>query len=89
MTDMEKLETRQSCLSSLWKSVGNLFRPVQKHYAEVNFMNTQTQKQNLKKRLVIQTMINLLVEYDVLSWTDIEQREERKREKLKVWSDLI
>ena len=44
----------------------------------------------LKKEIGdVQTMINLLVEYDVLSWTDIEQREERKREKLKVWSDLI
>ena len=34
-------------------------------------------------------MIDLLVEWDVLSWDEIEKRREVKRKKLSKWSDLI
>ena len=34
-------------------------------------------------------MIDLLVEWDVLSWNEIEEQRNIKREKLKKWSDLI
>ena len=37
----------------------------------------------------VQAMINLMVEWDVLSWTEIENGVERKRNKLKRWSKLI
>jgi len=37
----------------------------------------------------LQCMIELLVEYDICSWTEIEQRVDVKRTKLKRWSDLI
>ena len=37
----------------------------------------------------VYAMINLLHEWDVISWDEIEEREKVKREKLKKWSDLI
>jgi len=45
---------------------------------------------NLKKELGdVYTMINLFQEYDHVSFTELEERETVKREKLKQWSDLI
>ena len=37
----------------------------------------------------VYAMIDLLVEWDVLSWDEIEEQRNKKREKLKKWSDLI
>jgi len=34
-------------------------------------------------------MIELLHEYDIISWGDIEERVKIKKEKLKKWSNLI
>ena len=34
-------------------------------------------------------MIELLHEYDLISWGDIEERVKIKKEKLKKWSDLL
>tara|TARA_Y100000356_G_scaffold76548_1_gene63311 strand:- start:226 stop:471 length:246 start_codon:yes stop_codon:yes gene_type:complete len=34
-------------------------------------------------------MIELLHEYDLVSWNDIEERVKIKKEKLKKWSELI
>ena len=45
--------------------------------------------QNLKDEIGdVYTMIDLLVEWDVLSWTEIEKRREMKRKKLSKWSEL-
>ena len=37
----------------------------------------------------IQCMINLMQEWDIISFEELDQRVEVKREKLKKWSDLI
>ena len=34
-------------------------------------------------------LINLLVEHDVVSWTDLEERVNFKKIKLKQWSDIV
>jgi hypothetical protein len=53
------------------------------------YENSDSQ-QNLKEEVGdVYTMLDLLVEWDVLSWTEIEERRNKKREKLKKWSDLI
>ena len=90
MTDMKKLETRQELLVITMEECGELIRACSKALRRGELYEHSDSETELKKEIGdVQTMINLLVEYDVLSWTDIEQREERKREKLKVWSDLI
>tara|TARA_Y100000741_G_C18157037_1_gene519575 strand:+ start:31 stop:354 length:324 start_codon:yes stop_codon:yes gene_type:complete len=90
MTDMKKLETRQELLVITMEECGELIQACSKALRRGELYEHSDSETELKKEIGdVQTMINLLVEYDVLSWTDIEQREERKREKLKVWSDLI
>ena len=90
MTDMRKLETRQELLVITMEECGELIQACSKALRRGELYEHSDSETELKKEIGdVQTMINLLVEYDVLSWTDIEQREERKREKLKVWSDLI
>lgn len=37
----------------------------------------------------LQCMIDLCQEYDLVSFTDIEANAKMKREKLKIWSDLV
>ena len=45
--------------------------------------------QNLKEEIGdVYTMIDLMVEWDVLSWEEIEQRRNLKRKKLSKWSEL-
>ena len=47
-------------------------------------------EQKLKQEVGdVYAMIDLLVEWDVLSWDEIEEQRNIKREKLKRWSDLI
>ena len=90
MTDMKKLETRQELLVITMEECGELIQACSKALRRGELYEHSDSETELKKEIGdVQTMINLLVEYDVLSWTEIEQREERKREKLKVWSDLI
>jgi NTP pyrophosphatase (non-canonical NTP hydrolase) len=37
----------------------------------------------------VMCMINLLHEYDLISWDEVDLRAEVKKEKLKKWSDLL
>ena len=37
----------------------------------------------------VMCMLELLHEYDIISWTDVDDRVKVKKEKLKKWSDLI
>jgi hypothetical protein len=48
------------------------------------------EQQNLKDEIGdVYAMINLLVEHDVVSWTELEDRVDYKKNKLKKWSDLV
>ena len=85
MTDMKKLETRQELLVITMEECGELIQACSKALRRGELYEHSDSETELKKEIGdVQTMINLLVEYDVVSWTEIEQREDRKREKLKV-----
>jgi len=50
--------------------------------------------QNLRAKLVeeigdVMCMVDLMHEHDIFSYTDVEDRVEEKRDKLKIWSDLV
>ena len=50
----------------------------------------KTNREHLEEELGdLYAMIEILQELDVVSWTNIEQAAEAKREKLKVWSNLF
>ena len=46
--------------------------------------------QNLRDEIGdVMCMIELMQEWDVVGWTEIENRVEHKRDKLKQWSNLV
>ena len=46
--------------------------------------------ENLKEEIGdVMCMLELLVEWDIVSWAEIEDRVEYKRNKLKQWSGLV
>ena len=48
------------------------------------------QNENLKKELGdVYSMIELMHEFDIVSWEELEERVKVKRKKLKKWSRLI
>ena len=90
MNDMKKLEVRQELLVITMEECGELIQACSKALRRGELYEHSDSETELKKEIGdVPTMITLLVEYDVLSWTEIEQREDKKREKLKVWSYLI
>ena len=49
---------------------------------------SQMNKLDQRQQLMV-VMLKLMVEHDVVSWDELEKRNDYKREKLKKWSDLI
>ena len=88
--DMRDLDARQQLLVILMEECGELIQRVLNVYAEENCFNTPIVNQNLSKSHGdVYTMLDLLHEWDVVSWNDIEERRDVKRQKLSRWSDLI
>jgi NTP pyrophosphatase (non-canonical NTP hydrolase) len=53
-------------------------------------MNPKTNREHLEEELGdLYAMIDILQELDIVSWTNIEQAAEAKREKLKTWSTIF
>ena len=83
---MNKLEGRQELLVITMEECGELIQECSKALRKQDLF----EKQNLKDEIGdVYAMINLLVEHDVVSWTELEERAKHKRNKLKQWSDLV
>ena len=88
--DMKKLDARQELLVITMEECGELIHACSKALRRGELYENSDSQQNLKEEVGdVYTMIDLLVEWDVLSWDEIEARRNKKREKLKRWSDLI
>ena len=88
--DMKKLDARQELLVITMEECGELIQACSKALRRGELYENSDSQQNLKEEVGdVYTMIDLLVEWDVLSWDEIEARRNKKREKLKRWSDLI
>ena len=86
MADMNKLDARQELLVITMEECGELIQECSKALRKQDLF----EQQNLKDEIGdVYAMINLLVEYDVVSWTDLEDRVDYKKNKLKKWSDLV
>ena len=87
---MNKLEDRQQLLVITMEECGELIHACSKALRRGELYENSDSQLNLKQEVGdVYTMIDLLVEWDVLSWTEIEEQRNIKREKLKKWSDLI
>ena len=83
---MKKLESRQQLLVITMEECGELIQECSKSLRKQDLF----EQQNLKDEIGdVYTMINLLVEHDVVSWTELENRLNVKKLKLKKWSDLV
>ena len=87
---MKNLDARQQLLIVTMEECGELVQACSKALRRGELYENSDSQQNLKEEVGdVYTMIDLLVEWDVLSWDEIEARRNKKREKLKRWSDLI
>ena len=90
MSDMKQLDARQELLVITMEECGELIQACSKALRRGELFSYSDSETELKQEIAdVQAMINLMVEWDVLSWTEIEDGIERKRNKLKRWSKLI
>ena len=84
--EMNKIDARQQLLVILMEECGELIQECSKNLRRGELF----ERQDFKKEVGdVYAMIELLVEWDVLSWTEIEERVKSKRQKLSQWSDLV
>ncbi len=90
MTDMARLTPRQQLLVITMEECGELIQACSKALRRGELYEHSDSETELKQEIAdVQAMINLMVEWDVLSWAEIEDGVERKRNKLTKWSNLI
>ena len=81
---------REEALVILMEECGELVQSCSKILRRQELYADTKYVQNLKDEIGdVYTMIKLMVEHDVVSWDELEKRNDHKREKLKKWSDLI
>ena len=84
--EMNKIDARQQLLVILMEECGELIQECSKNLRRGELF----ERQDFKKEVGdVYAMIELLVVWDVLSWTEIEERVKTKRQKLSQWSDLV
>ena len=82
---MQKLDGYQELLTITAEECGELIQACSKALRRQDLDD-----ENLRNEIGdVMCMIELLQEWDVVSWTEIEERIQEKREKLKMWSELI
>ena len=86
---MKELDGRQQLLVVTMEECGELIQSCSKLLRRQELYSDNEYVQNLKDEVGdVYTMIDLLVEWDVMSWTEIQERREIKRNKLSKWSEL-
>ena len=84
--EMNKLCGRQQLLVLMMEECGELIQECSKCLRKQEIFNME----NLKKEIGdVYTLIELMHEWDIVSWTEIESRVKEKRRKLTQWSELI
>ena len=83
--EMNSLDARQQLLVILMEECGELIQECSKNLRRGEIFDRDKFKDEVGD---VYTMIDLLVEWDVLSWSEIEERRELKRKKLSRWSEL-
>ena len=89
MSQMKNLDARQQLLVITMEECGELIQACSKALRRGELFQYSDSEQSLKEEVGdVYAMIDLLVEWDVLSWDEIEKRREIKRKKLSKWSSL-
>ena len=79
-------DAMQELLVLTMEECGELIQECSKSLRKDSYL----QNENLKKELGdVYAMIELMHEFDIVSWEELEERVKVKRKKLKKWSRLI
>ena len=79
-------DAMQELMVLTMEECGELIQECSKSLRKDNYL----QNKNLKDELGdVYAMIELMHEFDIVSWEELEERVKVKREKLKKWSRLI
>ena len=90
MSQMKDLDGRQELLVITMEECGELIQACSKALRRGELYAHSDSETELKQEIAdVYAMIELLQDWDVISWTEIENGVERKRNKLKRWSKLI
>tara|TARA_Y100001970_G_C13979884_1_gene722564 strand:+ start:379 stop:669 length:291 start_codon:yes stop_codon:yes gene_type:complete len=90
MSQMNELDDRQQLMVVTMEECGELVQACSKILRRRELYADTKYVQNLKDEIGdVYCMLELMVEKDVISWSEIEERVKVKREKLSKWSDLI
>ena len=88
--DMKPLDARQELLVITMEECGELIQACSKALRRGElYLNSDSEMQLKQEIADVYCMIELMQDWDVLSWEEIERGVERKRNKLKQWSKLI
>ena len=86
---MKELDARQQLLVLTMEECGELVQSCSKLLRRAELYSDGEYVKNLKEELGdVYAMIDLFGEWDVVSWTDLEERRNVKRKKLSKWSEL-
>ena len=86
---MKELDARQQLLVLTMEECGELVQSCSKLLRRAELYSDGEYVKNLKDELGdVYAMIDLFVEWDVVSWTELEERRNVKRKKLSKWSEL-
>jgi len=83
---MDKL---QELLTITMEECGELIQACSKAIRCDDYYENRTREKLTEEVGDLYCMIELMHEYDLISWNDIEERVKIKKEKLKKWSSLI
>tara|TARA_A100000171_G_scaffold10080_1_gene7696 strand:- start:4703 stop:4957 length:255 start_codon:yes stop_codon:yes gene_type:complete len=84
---MKELDIQQQLMVITMEECSELIQVCSKILRQATY---EEKRQELIEELGdLQCMINLMHEWDVVSYSEIEERAEIKREKLTKWSDLV
>lgn len=87
---MKSLDARQELFIITMEECGELIQTCSKALRRGElYLNSDSEAQLKQEIADVYCMIELMQDFDIISWTEIEEGVERKRNKLKQWSKLI
>ena len=80
------MDARTQLMVIMMEECGELIQACSKALRKEDFYDNQNLIDEVGD---VYTMMEIMHEFDIISWTDIEKRVQEKRLKLSKWSDLI
>ena len=80
------MDARTQLMVIMMEECGELIQACSKALRKDDFDNNQNLTEEVGD---VYTMIEIMQDFDIVSWNDIEERVKVKRKKLSQWSDLL